>query len=199
MGSIGDRIREERERLSLSQADFAKAAGVHRRSQTNYELGKRSPDADYLAAIGGIGVDVFYVTMGLRYSNELIRALANGRILCYVAEACGIDLYKLSDVVDEAEKDELKVKHGQSLDDDPARVYRLTKELIEPAINKLQEINPDLLSQVMEEIEHCLAKASLTLPTSKKARAIAMLYRAFRANGKIDPKMVEDAVSLAAE
>ena len=48
---IGARIREERLRLGLSQAAFAKLLGVHRRTQINYEHGERKPDTDYLGSL----------------------------------------------------------------------------------------------------------------------------------------------------
>ena len=66
MGSIGSRLREERERLGLNQSDFAVAAGTTRKSQFNYETDARRPDADYLASIAGAGVDVLYVLTGQR-------------------------------------------------------------------------------------------------------------------------------------
>lgn len=62
----GERIKEERERLGLSQAEFAALAGAHRKSQGNYESGERSPDANYLAALAAAGVDVLYVVTGVR-------------------------------------------------------------------------------------------------------------------------------------
>jgi transcriptional regulator with XRE-family HTH domain len=64
--TVGDRLREERERLCLNQTDFAQKGSVTRRSQSHYETGKRSPDAEYLAAISEIGVDVLYVLTGKR-------------------------------------------------------------------------------------------------------------------------------------
>ncbi len=66
MGSIGDRLREERERLGLSQSEFAAKAGTTRKTQFNYETDARRPDADYLAALLGAGVDVLYVLSGQR-------------------------------------------------------------------------------------------------------------------------------------
>lgn len=62
--SIGERLREERERLSYSQADFAAIAGAHRKSQGNYESGERAPDGIYLAAIAAAGADVLYILTG---------------------------------------------------------------------------------------------------------------------------------------
>lgn len=61
---IGVRISEERERLGMNQADFARLAGMSDRAQRLYEKGERFPDAQYLAAVAGHGVDVLYVLTG---------------------------------------------------------------------------------------------------------------------------------------
>lgn len=50
----------------MSQADFALIGGAHRKSQGNYELGERSPDAIYLAAIAEAGADIRYIVTGER-------------------------------------------------------------------------------------------------------------------------------------
>jgi transcriptional regulator with XRE-family HTH domain len=63
---IGKRLREERERLGFNQIDFAGIAGTIRGTQYNYESGKRSPDALYLAAIAAAGADVNYILTGHR-------------------------------------------------------------------------------------------------------------------------------------
>ncbi|WP_175784262.1 helix-turn-helix domain-containing protein [Burkholderia ambifaria] len=63
---IGDRLREERVRLGLSQEDFGAIGGVKKLAQGNYEKGMRVPDAAYLAAIAAAGVDVLYVVTGTR-------------------------------------------------------------------------------------------------------------------------------------
>ncbi|MDH4585620.1 helix-turn-helix transcriptional regulator [Pseudomonas sp. BN415] len=61
---IGDRLKQERERLGSNQTDFAAQAGVSKNTQYNYEKGDRSPDAAYLAAIADVGVDILYVVTG---------------------------------------------------------------------------------------------------------------------------------------
>lgn len=66
MSGIGDRLREERERLGMSQAVFGELGGVKANAQGNYEKGERNPDAAYLAAIAEKGVDVLYVVTGER-------------------------------------------------------------------------------------------------------------------------------------
>ncbi|MDH1629301.1 helix-turn-helix domain-containing protein [Pseudomonas mosselii] len=63
---IGDRLKEERERLGLNQTEFSALAGASKNSQYNYEKGERSPDANYLAAAATQGVDVLYVVTGER-------------------------------------------------------------------------------------------------------------------------------------
>lgn len=63
---VGDRLREERDRLGLNQTDFGAKGGVSRGTQKAYELGANSPDLRYLAALELAGVDVQYVLSGSR-------------------------------------------------------------------------------------------------------------------------------------
>ena len=66
---IGCRLREERIKYGLSQAKFAKLAGVGPGAQKNYEAGRRSPDTKYLSAIKD-DVDVTYILTGEKSSSE---------------------------------------------------------------------------------------------------------------------------------
>ena len=70
MVNMGVRLREERERLGMTQDGFAVAAGVGKRALIHYEKGERSPDAVFLAAIAASGVDVLYVLTGERSSAQ---------------------------------------------------------------------------------------------------------------------------------
>lgn len=63
---IGPRVRSERERLGLTQAELGERCGVGRKTQFNYESGERQPDADYLSRAAAVGVDVLYVLTGER-------------------------------------------------------------------------------------------------------------------------------------
>jgi transcriptional regulator with XRE-family HTH domain len=65
MGTLADRLREERTRLALTQDQMAAAAGLNRTAQIRYEKGERNPDADYLAAVASVGVDIGYVVTGV--------------------------------------------------------------------------------------------------------------------------------------
>jgi transcriptional regulator with XRE-family HTH domain len=64
--TIGNRLKEEREKLGFNQTDFAAIGGVGRKSQFNYEDDERRPDAAYLAAIAAAGADIRYIVTGDR-------------------------------------------------------------------------------------------------------------------------------------
>ncbi len=63
---VGERLREERERLELTQTEFGVLLGVSRGTQKNYELGANSLDLRYVAALEEHGVDAAYVLTGRR-------------------------------------------------------------------------------------------------------------------------------------
>ena len=64
MSGIGLRLRQERERLGLSQKTFGEIGGVEANAQGKYENGDRAPKADYLSRVAARGVDVLYVLTG---------------------------------------------------------------------------------------------------------------------------------------
>ncbi len=64
MSGIGLRLRQERERLGLSQKVFGEIGGVEANAQGKYESGGRAPKADYLSRVAARGVDVLYVLTG---------------------------------------------------------------------------------------------------------------------------------------
>ncbi|WP_121863194.1 helix-turn-helix transcriptional regulator [Burkholderia sp. Nafp2/4-1b] len=66
MGSLGERLREERIRIGLSQKEFGAIAGMTKQTQFNYEAGTRSPDVIYLMALRSVGIDLWYVLTGER-------------------------------------------------------------------------------------------------------------------------------------
>lgn len=64
--SFGRRLKEERERLGLTQAAFAELGGVKRVSQHLYEQGERYPDVQYLESLQAHKVDVQFLVLGRR-------------------------------------------------------------------------------------------------------------------------------------
>ncbi len=69
--SIGERLKEERERLKFTQPALAAIAGTTKKSQIDYEKDLTQPKAGYLAAVARIGLDVQYVITGERCAGSL--------------------------------------------------------------------------------------------------------------------------------
>lgn len=67
--SVGDRLREERKRIGVSQADAGLLAGVSREQFSRYE-GGAMPGADVLVRLLGHGFDVNFVLGGSRTLSE---------------------------------------------------------------------------------------------------------------------------------
>ena len=64
--NLSQRLKEERERLGLSQTAFAAIAGASKHAQINWEKGEATPNATALAAWSEAGLDVLYVVIGER-------------------------------------------------------------------------------------------------------------------------------------
>lgn len=62
--TISLRLKQERERLELTQVEMAKQTGIARASQQNYESGKRLPNVEYLSMLHKLGVDILYIITG---------------------------------------------------------------------------------------------------------------------------------------
>ena len=63
---IGLRIKEERERLSLSQQKLAELINISKRTLIDWEKDRTSPTAVQLSALMDIGMDVMYIVAGNR-------------------------------------------------------------------------------------------------------------------------------------
>jgi transcriptional regulator with XRE-family HTH domain len=70
--TIGERLREERTRLRLSQPIFAEIAGTTKQTIFSWETGKTAPVADQLADLTRAGVDVLYVLTGERSASAAV-------------------------------------------------------------------------------------------------------------------------------
>lgn len=61
---LGERIRQERERLGMSQEEFGELAGTNRVTQAQYEKGIREPKHSYFKALEVHGVDIPFLVLG---------------------------------------------------------------------------------------------------------------------------------------
>lgn len=206
--SIGSRLREERERLNMKQEDFATACGVRRRAQSSYESDTRSPDANYLEAAAKIGVDISYVIYGkpgtsetaLRLSiledvyfainSELGSTVENAvTLLNYAQLAAHPNINELYDKFDK-ESELPKI----------VKVYlRNCPKFISDDSHDTFTVDTNLLETILEHIETILLDKKINLQSKKKALAVTMLYRAFKASGKVDLKMIEETLTLASQ
>ena len=68
----GDRLRQERSRLGLSQKDFAALFGKKNMAVMRYEKGERVMGQEDLEALHKAGVDVWYLITGERTQPDLL-------------------------------------------------------------------------------------------------------------------------------
>jgi len=71
LNNFSDRLKEERIKLNLSQAELGELCGVKKLAQFNYEKGERFPDAAYLMQATKVGIDVNYLLTGNRSTGAL--------------------------------------------------------------------------------------------------------------------------------
>ncbi|MFS7242291.1 helix-turn-helix domain-containing protein [Serratia proteamaculans] len=86
MCTLGARLREERNRLGLTQAELAEIVGIHKNSQGNYENDVKSPDSKYLSMVAEHGIDILYVVTGVKtpqpdVSVEELKLIENYRAM----------------------------------------------------------------------------------------------------------------------
>ncbi len=106
---IGERLREERERLGLNQADFAAIGGSTRKTQYNYEAGERAPDGGFLAAIAAAGADVQYILTGIR------SAVVPGAVVLNREEAALLDNFRhIADQEDKSAVTKLALRSAEA-------------------------------------------------------------------------------------
>lgn len=66
---FGERLKEERKRLNLSQVEMAERGGCQRLAQLQYENESRAPTIRYLNSIALAGVDLGYLVLGVRFNQ----------------------------------------------------------------------------------------------------------------------------------
>lgn len=186
---LGDRIREERLSLGLTQESFAKQLGIHRKTQGNYESGAREPDAAYLAAASKAGVDIGYVLRGERASltHQSLVHLVN---VIFDALLLPTPYKKEFDQVCQlAYDEELAMWRGEGIGE---KADRATEAIIRKSPLFLEE---SVLTDLVERLEFVLESKAIKLTPPAKARSILHLYLAAKARGKpLDMQTVVDVI-----
>lgn len=101
---IGLRLKEERQRLELTQASFSEKAGAKPRTLADWEKGVSSPTAVQLCALSHAGVDVQYIITGQRQQSGIGEAAVHQAVLD------AVDLLSLEDKVNAAQLAKAVVK-----------------------------------------------------------------------------------------
>ncbi len=202
---IGNRLREERERLCLSQGLFAGKVGVSRMSQVNYESGKRSPDSSYLLAAYEAGIDVAYVITGKRAKAPDFYRMAATFVLHSIERKTGFSEDVLSFVIEALSDaatsswmlDQPEVLSRPDVEWDMSQWVRLSQ--LDEMIAALFE-NARLLRDIFGSVNAamCFGGDNAHIPGDKRAAMILMLFRAFKMSGEVDQDVVDEAVKLAA-
>jgi transcriptional regulator with XRE-family HTH domain len=78
MPTIAIRLRQERERLGITQSDLGKKSSLTRTTMGDYESGRRIPDANYLVALDVCGFDVLYILTGRRETPAIPAQVTTG-------------------------------------------------------------------------------------------------------------------------
>lgn len=68
--SFGERLLLERQRLGLTQVEFAKLGGVSRLAQLKYEHGEHMPSVDYLERLFRAKVDAVFLLTGRKLTSN---------------------------------------------------------------------------------------------------------------------------------
>lgn len=196
MDTIGCRLREERERLGLSQAAFGEIGGVKKLSQLNYEKDVRAPNMDYLKSIKAAGVDVEYVLTGYRDTNERRLMFAYVLVLNLISQSLEIKLESF-DAATEYAFNQPKLNASDVFSIDAPIEMAALQNIIDSAINESKKlVNFELLESLISVFEQQLIEHKLTIQPAKKAAAIKMLFDSFLSAGRIDEKTITYTIKL---
>lgn len=182
---FGERIRDERKRLSLSQTELAQRVGISMRTQRNYETGTRVPDASYLAAVGKLGVDVGLVVTGARTGAPLV---ALQKLVEELAARIGVPPAALKTLYAARLASEEEVMDREPWPWNPHYVCETRTE---------NQVNAELLAAALETLEGHLKARGATLSSVKKAHAVAVLYRYLSKVGPPDSSVLDSLLEIA--
>jgi len=127
MSTIGNRLKEERERMRLNQTSFGDLGGVKKQAQLKYEKDDRAPDAKYLADIAAGGADVLYILTGERTENVAHTPMELGYLRhCRLLATKGLEGEGLKGLAF------LRESNGISIDDMPDAYQQIGKQINMP-------------------------------------------------------------------
>lgn len=192
MNNIGERLREERERLGLTQAEFGEIGGVKKLAQFNYEKNERRPSASYFDNLRTNQlIDVGYILNGWRDNDQRRQYMAESLVNALISIGLDIDPEAFSPAIDKAyDIDAAGTAEDESIDP--------VISLVEMAISDSPRIiDFELLKSIITDFETSLNSLELSVIPERKADAITMLYRSFKQSKKVNQNILADAIKLA--
>lgn len=139
--TVGERLREERARLSMTQPQFAELASVRKGTQISWEKDASSPTAHALVAFAEAGADVLYILTGKRTVDIPINAAR-------MVEA------QLADTTRDLIEPERQALPGESMEQTERRVFEWHANSIGSILkHDAQLIPPETLEQATNLLE----------------------------------------------
>ncbi len=197
INGLGSRIRVERKRLGMTQAEFAAACGVGRNAQISYESGARSPPSDYLQSAVKAGADFGFLVSGTRDLVGQLDSLErfNDDMADRIIGACigDLDYESLLQDVDRiiaemgAENPKIQERLRLALVARSAGLTRLTQQG--------HAIDGELLETTLLGIIDTAATRGLSLSPRQIARIAALLVQVYAAQGALDSAVLSNALA----
>ena len=124
------RLKAERLRLRLTQADLARYVDVSGSTQVAYEQGVRTPGLGYLVALQSTGIDAWYVMFGIRAERRAADAF-DWTLFAEIQEA----------ITEWCSARELELP--------PRRFLEISRLLYEQFISE-REVQPDAIERILK-------------------------------------------------
>lgn len=193
--SIGSRLREERERLGVSQAELAERTGISRVTLGRYETDKREPGTGFLEAIGRLGLRAEYILTGTVLEGDALQLRALWDVVAKIATALEIPHEVFVLAAEKAAEEAAAWAHLQATED-------LSSRIISDALSASAYTLPqaDHLASLLERVEFVLQSRPAKISPIQKAKAILDIYQfEQRAKQRADFAHIEDALLSRAQ
>lgn len=200
MKDFGKRLKEVRESMGLTQAEFAKYCGVGKTAQYMYERGERYPSLSYLQAARSEGADVLYILTGEKSGTVEAISRAESMLLIYIEDLLGLKenkaaFLKFERVELEEQQKIQKLTNQEEVDFSSWR--KSVREWLLTATNPENCIDFEMFTKILTEIETYVDANGIKLSVDKKIKALLMLYRIFKTSGNIEQAVIEETIKLA--
>lgn len=199
MNNFGQRLKAERERLGKTQADFAKAGGVGRTAQFNYEREERRPSSTYLRGIEAIGADSLYIMTGNRQGKKDLWGQAFNRMLFTIEMLLGLEEGRLEKIalmvvlLDDAPDKATTTRETVNYDE----FFTAMNDWLKTSTKISDFTDLNLFAEILDEVEKAIIRRGITVSPEKKAQVLVMLYRTFKPTGKVEMSVLVQTLKLA--